>query len=85
MNKNTSNTVSTVVFAFAWLVVFFTSSAEYGAGTAAVAATFIAIVLLAAWRQRLETADVAKRINGRTFRPGLRMNQGISRRRCHLR
>ena len=44
MNKNTSNTVSTVVFAFAWLVVFFTSSAEYGAGTAAVAATFIAIV-----------------------------------------
>ena len=37
---NTSN----VVFALAWPVVFFSSFAEVGAGTAAVAATLIAIV-----------------------------------------
>ena len=42
MNTSTTSTVSTVVFAFAWLVVFFTSFAEFGVGTAAQGATLIA-------------------------------------------
>lgn len=76
----------TVVFALAWLVVFFTSFADYGAVPAAIGGILIAGVFAGvAWAVCIDERRRYGISGGPRSGSGLRTNRGISRRRRLIR